>query len=51
MKDDEQWCIRQIYIEPTYSGVFICVSYLVRQNDGKERTVIDIRKIVKVWNT
>lgn len=51
MRDDEQWCIQQIYIEPTYSGVFICVGYMVRQKDGKERTVTDIRKIVRVWNT
>ena len=43
---DEQWCIRQIYIEPTYSGVFIGVDYLVK-NGEKERTIIELRKVVR----
>lgn len=39
MKDDEQWCIRQIYIEPTYIGVFIAVEHRVKKGDDEMSVV------------
>lgn len=41
---DEQWRIRQIYIEPTYSGVFIAVEHRVKNGDA-EMSVVEACEI------